>query len=79
MQAKPSSPTLQNALYRLEKHGELLLGADGFYRVPGKYWSMDSKTIARLVALGRCRVDVVGGSTFAVALSGDTDQARNGA
>lgn len=63
-----ASCQLQNALYRLEKYGELKLDGDGYFRVAGSYWSLEPKKVRQLVALGLCRIDVVGDSTFAVAV-----------
>lgn len=64
-------PTLSGsdkaALYRLQKYGEVKRDDEGRFSVPGKYWSIDMKQMARLEEFGLCRIDAVGGSIFAVA------------
>lgn len=57
-----------NAVYKLEKYGEIKLDDDRRFTVPGKYWSIGMQQMRRLEALGACRIDHVGRSTFAVFL-----------
>lgn len=61
----------ENALYRLEKHGELMLEENGrFYNTPVGWVQTEAKLIEKLAALGHCRIDRVGSSTFAVFVKG---------
>ena len=62
------SSQLRNTLYRLEKYGWLMLESDGLYRAPGAYWSIEPHKIQQLVAMNLARIDVVGESTFAMAV-----------
>jgi len=63
------SSQLQSALYKLRKYGDVLRCDDGFYRYPGKYWSISPGEMATLVRLGLARVDRVGESSFARAVA----------
>lgn len=61
-------PYLKSALNRMEKYGEVRRDDDGYFRAPGKYWTITCKEMAALEARGCVRVDQVGETTFAVFL-----------
>jgi len=55
-----------STLHRLTMAGgEVKRDADGLFRTTGKYWSLTLTQLERLAALGYCRIDRVGSSTFA--------------
>lgn len=57
-----------SALNRMEKHGEVKRDEDGYFRAPGKYWTITCREMHILELRGCVRVDQVGESTFAVFL-----------
>lgn len=59
----------RNALFRLEKHGELIRTECGrYYRAQLSHAETDAKHLDQLARLGLCTIETVGGSTFAVAV-----------
>lgn len=56
------------ALNRVEKYGRVGRGADGVFRVPGKYWTITMKEMVALEAGGCVRIDQDNGAVVAVFL-----------
>lgn len=56
-----------NAVYAIEKYGELMMDESGKYfgRALARCM-LDRRRVEKLAGLGICRIDVVGASTFAV-------------
>lgn len=68
---RPLSSIDKNAIHALEKYGELMLTELGtHYGAAVARSAVPAKRIERLAALGHCRIDKVGESTFAVFLKG---------
>lgn len=66
--ARLSGPA-RNALFRLEKHGELIRTECGrYYRAQLSHAETDAKHLDQLASLGLCKIETVGESTFAMAV-----------
>lgn len=60
-----------NAIYAMQKRGEMMLDESGeYYRSTGGFGSLERKRVEKLAAAGYFRIDQVGASTFAVFVKG---------